>query len=141
MSGRATRDHGAMSERGDVVRRMYEAVNRGEVAEAAACFAPDAVWVLPGRGPMAGAHRGVQEIYENFFARLGPLSGGTFHAELLDVAEGERYVVAVQRATAEHGGLTLDVTGCQLMTVEGGQITEVRGHYSDQEALDAFWSQ
>jgi uncharacterized protein len=57
------------------------------------------------------------------------------------VAEGERYVVAVQRATAEHGGLTLDVTGCQLMTVEDGRITEVRGHYSDQYALDEFWSQ
>jgi uncharacterized protein len=130
-----------MSERGDVVRRMYDAISRGDVAAAAACFAPDAVWVLPGRGPMAGAHRGVQAIHQNFFARLGPLSGGTFRAELLDVAEGERYVVAVQRATAQHGGRSLDVTGCQLMTVEDGRITEVRGHYSDQEALDAFWSQ
>jgi uncharacterized protein (TIGR02246 family) len=130
-----------MSERADVVKRMYAAINAGDVAAAAACFAPDAVWILPGRGPMAGAHRGVQEIHENFFARIGPLSGGTFRAELLDVAEGERYVVAVQRATAEHGGLTLDVTGCQLMTVEDGRITEVRGHYSDQYALDEFWSQ
>ena len=130
-----------MSERGDVVRRMYDAIGRGDVAAAAACFAPDAVWVLPGRGPMAGAHRGVQAIHENFFARLGPLSGGTFRAELLDVAEGECYVVAVQRATAQHGGESIDVTGCQLMTVVDGRITEVRGHYSDQYALDAFWSQ
>jgi uncharacterized protein (TIGR02246 family) len=129
-----------MSERGDVVRRMYEAVNRGDAAAAAECFAPDAVWVLPGRGPLAGTHRGVREIHENFFARLGPLSGGTFEAELLDVAEGERYVVAVQRATAAHDGKRLDVTGCQLMTVVDGRIAEVRGHYSDQEALDAFWS-
>jgi uncharacterized protein len=119
---------------------MYAAINDGDVATAAACFAPDAVWVLPGRGPMSGTHRGVHDIHENFFARLGPLSGGTFHAELLDVAEGERYVVAVQRATARHDGMTLDVTGCQLMTVVDGRITEVRGHYSDQEALDAFWS-
>jgi hypothetical protein len=52
-------------------------------------FAPDAVWILPGRGPMAGVHRGVAEIHANFFARLGPLSGGTFRAELLDVAVGE----------------------------------------------------
>lgn len=130
-----------MSERGDVVRRMYAAINAGDVATAAACFAPDAVWILPGRGPLAGTHRGVQEIHQNFFAQLGPLSGGTFQAELLDVTEGERYVVAVQRATAEHGGTTLDVTGCQLMTVQDGQITEVRGHYSDQYALDDFWSQ
>jgi uncharacterized protein len=103
-------------------------------------FAPDAVWILPGRGPMAGVHRGVAEIHANFFARLGPLSGGTFRAELLDVAVGEDYVVAVQRATAEHDGWRLDVTGCQLMRIQDGRIVEVRGHYSDQEALDAFWS-
>ena len=130
-----------MSERGDVVRRLYAAVDRGDVAEAAACFAPDAVWTLPGRGPLAGTHRGVREIEQNFFARLGPLSGGNFKAGLLDVAEGERYVVAVQHATASHGGRTLDVIGCQLITVEDGRITEVRGHYSDQYALDEFWSQ
>ena len=122
------------------MRRMYDAVARGDVATAAECFAPDAVWILPGRGPMAGAHRGVREIYENFFARLGPLSGGTFRAELLDVAEGERYVIAVQRATAERDGQSIDVTGCQLMRVEDGRIKEVHGHYSDQYALDAFWS-
>ncbi len=33
----------------------------------------------------------------------------------------------------------LDITGCQLMHVEGGLIREVRGHYSDQGRLDAFW--
>jgi ketosteroid isomerase-like protein len=119
---------------------MYAAVARGDVATAAACFAPDAVWILPGRGPMAGTHRGVKEIHDNFFAQLGPRSGGTFHAELLDVAVGERYVVAVQHATAEHRGRRLDVTGCQLMRIEDGRIVEVRGHYSDQEMLDAFWA-
>jgi uncharacterized protein (TIGR02246 family) len=129
-----------MSDRVDVVRRMYDAVARGDVAAAAACFAPDAVWILPGRGPMAGVHRGVREIGENFFARLGPLSGGTFRAELLDVAVGEDYVVAVQHATAQRDGMRLDVTGCQLMRIRDGRIAEVRGHYSDQEALDAFWS-
>src|SRR5262245_56439903 len=124
-----------MSDPGDVVRRLYDLFGRGETAAAAECFAPEAVWVLPGRGPVAGTHRGVREIYENFFARLAPLSGGTFRAELLDVAVGERYVVAVQHATAERDGQRLDVTGCQLMRVEDGHIVEVHGHYSDQYAL------
>jgi uncharacterized protein len=33
----------------------------------------------------------------------------------------------------------LDVTGCQLMRLRDGRITEIRGHYSDQYALDAFF--
>jgi hypothetical protein len=60
-------------------------------------------------------------------------------ADLVDVAIGERYVVAVQHATASNAGKVLDVTACQLITVRDGLINEVRGHYSDQEALDAFW--
>jgi len=70
---------------------------------------------------------------------VGPLSGGTFRAELLDVAVGEHFVVAIQRATASYQGRTLDITGCQLMRVRDGVIQGVRGHYSEQTALDAFW--
>ena len=57
----------------------------------------------------------------------------------VDVAVGVDYVVAVQHATADHEGRHLDVTGCQLIRMEGGRIAEVRGHYSDQYAFDAFW--
>jgi len=60
-------------------------------------------------------------------AKLGPLSGGTFRAELLDVAEGERFVVAVQHATAHRQGKRLDVTACQLVSIEDGKILSVRG--------------
>lgn len=67
------------------------------------------------------------------------LSDGTFRAELLDIAVGESYVVAVQHATADAHGRSLDITGCQLMRITDGLISEVRGHYSDQAALDAFW--
>ena len=123
----------------EVVRRFYAAFNRRDMTEAAACFAPDARWTLPGHSPIAGTHVGWEQIRDNFFARLAELSGGTFRAELLDVAVGEHFVVAVQHATASRQGRTLDVTACQLMEVTEGRISRVRGHYSDQEALDAFW--
>lgn len=71
--------------------------------------------------------------------KLGRLSGDTFRAELIDVAAGQRFVVAVQHATASYDGKSLDITACQLITVRDGLIREVRGHYSDQDALDAFW--
>lgn len=123
----------------DVVRRLYEAVAERDLAKAESCFAPDALWHLPGHGPIAGDHVGWPAIRDGFLAKLGPLSGGTFKAELLDVAVGSRYIVAVQHATGNVAGRVLDITGCQLMHVEGGLIREVRGHYSDQGQLDAFW--
>jgi uncharacterized protein len=125
----------------DVVRRLYCAVADRDLDAAASCFADDAVWVLPGTSSIAGTHRGWAAIRDNFLAKLGPLSGGTLQAQLLDVCDGDTYVVAVQHATARHNGRKLDVTACQLMRVEGGRIIDVRGHYSDQAALEAFWQE
>jgi ketosteroid isomerase-like protein len=124
----------------EVVARFYKAVADRDLEAAGACFHEQATWVLPGVSPIAGEHRGWGSIRDDFLARLGPLSDGTFHAELLDVAVGERFVVAVQRATAHRERKRLDVTACQLMSIEDGKIVSVRGHYSDQQALDDFWS-
>ena len=123
----------------ETVQRFYAAVAARDLGAAEACFSPDAVWHMPGKSPIAGDHYGWAAIRDDFLARLGPLSGHTFRAELLDVAVGREFIVAVQHATAECQGRQLDVTGCQLMRVEKGRIAEVRGHYSDQHALDAFW--
>lgn len=122
------------------VHRFYQAVADRDPVAAEACFAPGAVWHLPGSSAIAGDHVGWREIWDDFLSRLGPLSDGTFRADLIDVAIGERYVVAVQHATAHTDERSLDITGCQLMTLdEAGRITDVRGHYSDEAALDDFW--
>jgi len=123
----------------EVVRRLYAAIRDGDMTAAGSCFTPDVRWTLPGRSPIAGTHVGWEQIRDRFLAKLSPLSGGTFRVELLDVTVGDRYVVAVQHATAALDGRTLDVTACQLIEIRDGRIARVHGHYSDQEALDAFW--
>ena len=124
----------------EAVRRFYKAFGERDMEAVRACFDDDARWVLPGRSAIAGDHRGPDAIINDFLLKVGPLSGGTFRATLIDVAVGADHIVAVQHARAEHGGKRLDVTACQLMTVKDGRITSVRGHYSDQYALDEFWS-
>ena len=123
-----------------MIHRLYQAIADRDFVAAESCFAADVVWHLPGDSPIAGDHHGWSQIRDDFMSKLQPLSGGTFRgAELLDVAIGEQFVVAVQHATASHRGKELDITACQLMTVRDGLIHEVRGYYSDQKALDAFW--
>jgi ketosteroid isomerase-like protein len=122
-----------------VVRRFYAALAAGDLASAGKCFREDAVWHLPGSSRIAGTHRGWPAIRDDFLAKLSSLSGGTFRAPVLDLAVGTEYIVAVGKGIAEHAGRRLDVTVCQLMRVQDGKIVEVRGHYSDQAALDAFW--
>ena len=127
------------SEDAETVRRFYAAARAMDLELLESCFTADAVWHLPGRSPISGDHRGWSEIRDDFLSKLAPLSGETFRADLIDVAVGGDYVVAVQHATADYQGRRLDITACQLMSLEGGRIAEVQGHYSDQYALDAFW--
>ena len=84
----------------ETVRRFYQAVAARDMAAAESCFAPDAVWHLPGKSVIAGEHHGWPAIRDDFLAKLGPFSGHTFRAELLDVAVGQEFIVAVQHATA-----------------------------------------
>jgi ketosteroid isomerase-like protein len=123
-----------------VVRRLYAAVAAGDLAAVGECFHEDAVWHLPGTNALSGTHRGWSAIRDNLLARQGPISGGTFRAQLLDLAVGDQYIVAIVHATAERAGYRLDQTVCQLMRVQNGKIVEVRGHYADEAALNAFWS-
>lgn len=124
----------------DVVRRFYAAVAARDLEAARGCFDAEAVWVLPGRSPIAGEHRGWEAIRDTVLSQVGPLSGETFRADLIDIAIGKEHVVAVQHATADRDGKRLDITACQLIRVVHGRIVEMRGHYSDQYALDEFWS-
>jgi uncharacterized protein len=122
-----------------VVHRLYAALAAGDRSAVAECFDEEAIWHLPGTNALSGTHRGWSAIRDDLLAKQGPLSGGTFRAQLLDLAVGSEYIVAVVRATADHADRRLDLTVCQLMRVHNGKILEVCGHYSDDAALNAFW--
>jgi len=125
----------------DVVRRAYAALAAGDLDTLESMFARDAVWVMPGTSAISGVHRGWPEIRDEFIALLGPLSRGTLHAELIDVAVGEHYLVVIQRSSGVLKGRCLDVTSCQLVKMRHGLITEVSGLYTADQlaAIDAFW--
>ncbi|NMM33676.1 MAG: nuclear transport factor 2 family protein [Phycicoccus sp.] len=114
----------------EAVRRAYAALEAGDMYELEKCFARDAVWHEPGSnippthlrvrsarenapGDALGGNIysgnlvGWPEIRDEFLLLLGPLSRGTLRAELVDIAVGEKYVVAVHRATGQHNGVTL----------------------------------
>jgi ketosteroid isomerase-like protein len=122
-----------------VVRRLYVAVAARSPAAIGECFDEEAVWHLPGTNALSVTHRGWPAIRDDLLAKQGPISGGTFRAQLLDLAVGSEYIVAIVHATAERAGYRLDQTVCQLMRVRRGKIVEVRGHYADEAALNAFW--
>lgn len=128
-----------MSSEAEVVVRLDAALRSHDLVAARACFWNEAVWEYPGEGPFSGRHLGWQAIEHDLLAVRGLLSNGTYRAELLDVATGGKYLVAVLRTTAEYGDQSLDMTVCQLIRVVDGRIQEITSHLSDAAVHEAFW--
>ena len=123
-----------------IMRRGYEAFNKGDLDTLTELFDESAVWHLPGRSSMASDYQGRDAILA-YFGQLGQLTGGTFQAELQDLlADDDDRVIGIHRSTAERDGKRLDVGDCIVFELKDGRITDGREHFHDLYAWDEFWS-
>jgi uncharacterized protein len=123
-----------------IMRRAYEAFNRGDLESLTEMFDESAVWHLPGRSSMAKDYQGADAILA-YFGQLGQETGGTFRAELeCLLADDDDRVVGIQRSTAERNGKQLNVGDCIVFQLRDGRITDGREHFHDLYAWDEFWS-
>lgn len=123
-----------------LVRNMFAAFERADLAEVQTAIPEHAVWHFPGRkGKLAGDHRGRDAIIA-FFLNVAGLTGGTFHLELEGVVADDRWVVALFRGHGIRNGKTLDNPTCLKMRIEKGEIVEVWEFVWDLYAVDDFWA-
>ena len=122
-----------------LIRRGYEAFGKGDMATLTELFAEDAVWHMPGSGPVSGVHRGRDAVFAGF-AKFFELSGGTLKIDIHDVLANDEHVVALVNVSGEREGKTLNDHGAQVFHVLGGKVTESWFHPGDPYAGDEFWS-
>jgi uncharacterized protein len=127
------------SENEAVVRRIFDAFARKQGFALRDLFAPDAVWTVPGKGVMAGVHRGREQIFR-FLGRLPKETGGTYSSLLLDVLASETRAVALYRASGERRGRRLDLDQLLLFGLDAGVVRDVLALPSDPVAFDEFWT-
>ena len=60
----------------DLLRKGYEAFDKGDMAVLTELFAADVVWHVPGTSPISGVHRGREAVFAAF-AKTVELSGGS----------------------------------------------------------------
>ena len=123
----------------EVVRRIFGAFAEKQGFALRDLFAPDAVWVVPGDGAMAGVHRGREAIFR-FLARLPKETDGTYSSELVDVLVSDNRAAALYRASGERHGRRLDLVQVLLFRIEGGLVHEVLALPSDPAVFEAFWA-
>jgi len=128
------------SENAAIMRRAYEAFNKGDINTLIEIFDESVAWHLPGRSSMAKDYQG-RDATLAYFGLIGQETGGTFQAELqhLLTDDGDR-VVGIQRSTGERNGKRLDVGNCIVFQLKDGRVTDGREHFHDLYAWDEFWS-
>ena len=136
-----------------LVQRMYECFNRNELDTIRReIFAPDLVWNLPGRHPLAGTKHGADEVIA-FFAQLvraniqvtldpanDPSTGiDTFgETTVVEVHRG-RGTVTVRDASGNESQVTLNALNCTHYQIRDGRIARVQVYISDQYTVDDFF--
>lgn len=123
-----------------LVRGLFDAFKRGDVAQIDRSMHPEAVWHFPGRrGALAGSHAGREAIF-GFLGKVAQLTGGSFHLELERVLAGDDTAVAFFTGRGEREGRTLENPTCLKIRIENGKIMELREFVWDLEDVEAFWS-
>src|SRR2546421_3036281 len=90
----------------------------------ASLIAEDAVWHVPSSTLISGEHRGRSAIFE-YFRRMGELTGGSFHAELIDALASDTQAGARARATGERAGKPDDRSHPPLIRTQKGRVIAV----------------
>jgi uncharacterized protein len=122
----------------ELIRRGFEAFSKGDAEAFAALLADDVVFHFPGRGPLAGDHRGKDQVLATV-AKQAELTGGTFRVELHDVLANDEHAVALNVARAERGGRSWEDNAVLVFHIRDGKISEFWLHPGDQYAGDEFF--
>lgn len=125
----------------ELVRRGYEAFNKGDMKTLTELFHENASWHTPGKSPIAGDHQGRDAAFAQF-GKYACETQGTFKAKLQRILKSDDdHVVAIHHNTAERDGKKLDVDCCLVFEIKDGKVIEGKEHFFDLYAWDNFWSE
>lgn len=122
-------------------RRQGEMYAGGSIDAVVALLAEDIVWHVPGRSPIAGDHRGIEQVID-YFERRRRLANATMRMHPGEViAEGDAVAQFVE-GTAVLGGeqVSWQTIGIYRVDIEHRWIREVWLVSLDSELFDKMWS-
>jgi ketosteroid isomerase-like protein len=123
----------------EVARSANEALSKGDMEGFLSLHADDVVVHFPGRGPMAGDHRGKDGVAKLFQQQMQILDSPP-EVENHDILANDDHAVVLNKTRATRGGKILEQDQVVVMHVKSGKIAEVWLQFSDQQGLDEFAS-
>ena len=123
----------------EIVRRAYEAWNRGEPEAAVELLSPEIDWHLPANFPDAGSWRGRDEVVQGLASLSG--SWSELHIDVKELIDAGDRVVALVRFQGQAAITGLDLKGvnvdASVWTLRDGKVVEVQMYGGTSDALRA----
>ena len=121
----------------EVVRRIIDALNRGDVDGMLERMHPDFEWRPLESSPVARAYRGREEVRRYVEDWLGHFE--SLRIDLQDPTEvGDRVVTVVHgHGRGRASGVELDASFCQVWTLRSGTAVAMEEHATREQGLAA----
>ncbi|MET9103999.1 nuclear transport factor 2 family protein [Streptomyces antibioticus] len=124
-----------------LVRKGYEAFQRGDMDTLRSLMTGDCTHHVPGSHPLSGDYKGIDAVLGDYYGRLAAETGGSFRVELLHVfVDGRGHAMTAHRFTADRGDRHIDENGGIVFRIVGDKISDLDECVEDMDQADAFWS-
>ena len=123
----------------ELARNASDALAKGDIQSFLGFHADDVVLHLPGRGQLAGDHRGKDAVAKMFQQQMEILDQPP-QLEVHDVLANDDHIVVLSTQTFQRGGKKLVAPSAVVIHPENGKAKEIWIHPQDQHAADEFWS-
>lgn len=128
-----------MNENGQLIARLYGAFESSDLDTIRESLDEDVVLHQAGRGPLAGVHKGRDEVL-GVLGSLIALSEGTFRSKVHDILANDEHVVVLSENTASARGKSLQERGVEIFHVTDGKVTEAFFTAFDLYEMDEFFT-
>src|SRR5437763_5390524 len=116
----------------DVIRELFSALDRNDLAAALDAFHPDVEW-----SPTEGSYQGIAGVGEAFIEWLEPWDEHRIEPEEF-VADADQVLVTIHiTARGEHSGMEIDQRFFQLYTVRDEKIRRMVEYVDREQAVRA----
>jgi uncharacterized protein len=123
----------------EVARSATEALSKGDMEGFLSHHADDTVVHFPGRGPMAGDHRGKDGVGKMFQQQKQMLDSQP-EIENHDILANDDHAIVLNKVRASRSGQILEQDQVVVMHIKDGKIAEVWLQFSEQQAMDEMAS-
>ncbi len=123
----------------EVLRHYGAAWSRNEPEAAFAWYDDQVVMRLPGRGSLAGEHRGKAAVISTIRALLARTDGSEVEVEAIDQLVSESRVALLLHEAVTRGEQRLELRRVNVYRVSAGKIVAIDIFEADQYDVDAFF--